>query len=67
MQDRLTQEQRDLMMLFIRATEFYPVVAMSPSECGKTVAEQAAHHAEINPGTVRVEDMDGTVLWRCDQ
>jgi hypothetical protein len=26
--------------------------------------EQLAEHAALNPGTIRIEDMHGNVLWR---
>lgn len=51
-------------VVFIRDTHFYPVELMEPTECGKTLEQQAADHAELNPGTVRVEDMLGNILWR---
>jgi hypothetical protein len=47
-------------MIFFREGMFYPVqgVASVP------LADQAAEHAALNPGTSRVEDTEGTVLWR---
>lgn len=27
-------------------------------------ADEAAKHAELNPGTLRVEDINGNILWR---
>ncbi len=41
---------------------FYPVGI--PDIPGKTIEEIASDSAEINPGTVRVEDVNGRVLWR---
>lgn len=26
--------------------------------------EDLSRHVELNPGTLRIEDMDGNVLWR---
>lgn len=51
---------RDEVMIFVRAEGFYPVQGV----LGIPLGEQAAEHAAINPGTLRVEDVDGNVLWR---
>jgi hypothetical protein len=46
-------------VIFFREEGFYPV-----EFCGvKSAPEEAADHAALNPGTLRVEDLDGTVLW----
>lgn len=47
-------------MIFVRAEGWYPVMGV----LGVPLAMQAAEHAVLNPGTLRVEDMDGNVLWR---
>lgn len=47
-------------LIFVRADGWYPVPALPD----KPLAEQAADHAGLNPGTLRVEDIDGNVLWR---
>jgi hypothetical protein len=47
-------------LIFFRAEGFYPVEAL-PDRDLKT---QAADHAELNPGTLRVEDIEGNVLWQ---
>lgn len=38
----------------------YPVA----SSAGRGLIEQASEHAALNPGTLRVEDQYGNVLWR---
>jgi hypothetical protein len=42
--------------LFIRKEHFYPIELEDD--------EEARRHAELNPGTVRVEDIYGNVIWR---
>lgn len=42
--------------VFFRAETFY--IIDLPND------EDLALHAELNPGTLRVEDMFGNVLWR---
>lgn len=49
-----------LLMIFFREGHFYPIVGIPDMPLEK----QARDHAEINPGTLRVEDMNGNVLWR---
>lgn len=51
-------------VIFFRGDMFYPMELLDPSECGRTLEAQAAEHAELNPGTKRVEDVSGNVLWR---
>lgn len=51
-------------VLFVRAEGFYPIELLDPARCGRTLAEQAADHAVLNPGTLRVEDITGNILWR---
>ncbi len=48
------------MMVFVREGFIYPVQGV----VGVPLPEQARQHAELNPGTLRVEDVSGTVLWR---
>ncbi len=50
--------------IFFRAEGWYPIEFIDPSACGLSMEQQAAQHAETNPGTLRVEDVNGTVLWR---
>jgi hypothetical protein len=47
-------------MVFFRQMTFYQVQGVA----GVPLATQAAEHAALNPGTLRVEDIDGNVLWR---
>ena len=51
-------------VIFIRADVFYSIELMEPSDCGKSLEQQAAENAEMNPGTQRVEDVHCNVLWR---
>jgi len=46
-------------VIFFRETGFYPIQlsGLKPS------AEEAADHAACNPGTLRVETLEGKVLW----
>lgn len=53
-------------VVFFREYHFYPVEFLDVRACGKSFEEQAADHAELNPGTLRIEATDGTVLWRND-
>ncbi len=52
-------------LLFFRriaaAEHFYPIEM--PAIHGKTIEEVARDNAECNPGTLRVEDLSGRVLW----
>lgn len=50
----------DEVLVFFRAGMFYPIRAVK----GSPLAQQAIDHAELNPGTQRIEDGHGTVLWR---
>lgn len=61
----MTDEARQCAIaVFFRAEGFYPIALLDPAECGKTLGQQAADHAELNPGTLRVEDINGAILWR---
>ncbi len=51
-------------VIFRRDGFSYPVEFLDPTRCGKSLEAQAAEHAELNPGTLTVEDMAGNVLWR---
>jgi hypothetical protein len=46
-------------VIFIRQEGFYPVTLSGK----KPAAVEAADHAALNPGTLRIEDMNGNVLW----
>ncbi len=52
--------------IFFRPGGFYPVKMMDPATCGKSLETQAADHAGLNPGTTRVEDIEGNILWGTD-
>lgn len=47
-------EERQL-VIFFRKEGFYPLELL--------VNEDLAKHAELNPGTLRIEDVRGNVLW----
>lgn len=47
-------------MIFFREEGFYPVQGVVEIP----LSSQAAQHAELNPGTLQVEDLNGYVLWR---
>lgn len=51
-------------VIFFRDDMFYPIELMEPADCGKSLEQQAADNAELNPGTTRVEDVEGNILWR---
>ncbi|MDR6789541.1 hypothetical protein J2Y58_002914 [Sphingomonas sp. BE138] len=46
-------------VIFFREEGFYPIQLSGL----KPTAVEAAEHAELNPGTLRVEDLQGAVLW----
>ncbi|KQN12033.1 hypothetical protein [Sphingomonas sp. Leaf28] len=46
-------------VIFFRAECFYPLIL---SEKVPT-AKEFADHAALNPGTMRIEDMSGNVIW----
>lgn len=50
---------RDI-MIFFREGCFYSVQGVKDIP----LIRQAADHAELNPGTLKIEDIDGVVLWR---
>lgn len=47
-------------LIFFREGMFYPIQGC----LGRPLAQQAKENAELNPGTIRVEDVHGNVLWR---
>jgi len=51
----------DEILVFFREGCLYPIQAVK----GVPLAQQAKDNAELNPGTLRVEDRRGNVLWRC--
>lgn len=50
----------DEVLIFIRKDMFYPITPVK----GVSLERQASDNAELNPGTLSVEDKDGNVLWR---
>lgn len=46
-------------VFFFREEGFYPIQLSGL----KPVAEEIPEHAALNPGTLRVEDTQGNVLW----
>ena len=47
-------------LIFVRAEGFYSINSVA----GRDLRQQAEDNALLNPGTLRVEDMHGNVLWR---
>ena len=46
-------------LIFFRDEGFYPIEGMT----GVPLKKQAKDMAVINPGTLRVEDANGNILW----
>lgn len=46
-------------VIFFREDIFYPITLSGVVP----VAKECADHAAINPGTLRIEDMSGNVIW----
>lgn len=46
--------------MFDDCEHFYPIQFMG----SKSPADEAADHAALNPGTLRVEDVAGNILWQ---
>lgn len=55
---------RKPVLIFFRQGLFYPIDALDPEKCGRSLEQQASDNAALNPGTLRVEDEKGNVLWR---
>ena len=53
-------------LVFFRQGFFYPmnIPPMPGDHSGKTIEEIARDNAECNPGTIRVEDINGRILWQ---
>jgi len=49
-----------IIAIFFRDEGFYPIQFHGI----KPAKQEAADHAELNPGTRRIETTDGEVLWR---
>ncbi|WP_181008471.1 hypothetical protein [Sphingomonas montanisoli] len=47
------------LVIFFREGCFYPV-ALSGT---KPASEEIPEHVALNPGTLRVEDLSGNILW----
>jgi len=48
-------------LVFFRESGFYMVPC--PQRADQELTDVAKENAECNPGTLRVEDMTGNVLW----
>lgn len=46
-------------VIFFREGMFYPIQLSGL----KPTQEEVADHAALNPGTLRIEDLNGNVLW----
>ena len=51
------QVERDKHVIFFRSEGWYPVRL----HFGR---HEIPDHIELNPGTIRVESLDGEILWR---
>ncbi len=55
-----------MIVLFFRESDgeefFYPIEL--PEDTGRSIDEMIKDNTKLNPGTIRVEDTDGRVLWR---
>ncbi|KKN90032.1 hypothetical protein LCGC14_0231440 [marine sediment metagenome] len=49
--------------LFEGKERFYPIEVPDEVLIGRTPEEVARDNAELNPGTIRVEDFEGNILW----
>lgn len=47
------------LMIFFRSEGFYSVEAVD----GVPLCQQATDHAALNPGTLKIEDIEGNILW----
>ena len=60
----MAKQPQGIIAMFIRemngGEHFYPVEFMGD----KSPADEAADHAALNPGTLRVETLDGEVIWQ---
>jgi hypothetical protein len=52
--------KKEMMIFFRERGHWYPVQGVKDIP----LVRQAADHAALNPGTLKVEDIDGVVLWR---
>ena len=61
-----SERMRLTTLVFFRKDGFYPLdIPPMPRDLpDKSIEEIAQDNAEINPGTIRVEDIQGRVLWR---
>lgn len=51
-----------IVAIFFREEGFYPIRFSG----AKPPREEAADHAALNPGTLRIEDRDGNILWQAE-
>jgi hypothetical protein len=54
--DELPDRGPTRMVIFFRDNGWYPLEL--------PVSDDLASHAQTNPGTLRIEDADGNILWR---
>jgi len=60
MKEELQLGGKDELMIFFRYGHFYPIQGV----IGIPLTKQAEDHAKINLGTLKVEDINGVVLWK---
>lgn len=51
----MTEPSRNEVFLFFRGPMFYPV---------EIPRDQVIANVELNPGTTKVEDIEGNIVWR---
>ncbi len=56
-----------MIVIFFRETDgeefFYPIELSEDGYEGKTTKQMVEDNATLNPGTIRVEDIEGRILW----
>ncbi len=62
MKDHANEMIKTVELVFFRKEGFYFINAIA----GLDLKTQAKDNAELNPGTIRVEDVAGNVLWRAE-
>lgn len=52
----MKRDQKKQIVIFFREGGWYPLEL--------PISDDLAKHAELNPGTLRIEDAKGNILWR---
>ena len=59
MEDELYAELSGEVVVFFRHDGFYPIQLYGE----KSTLDEVVDHVALNPGTVRVEDLNGRLIW----